>query len=61
MQHAMSVSGNAKDAIKFTEVLIKDIVIGGDKTMIDDDDCFFAISEAIEPVLEKKTAELKKL
>ena len=47
MSHALTVSGGGKDGMKFNEIILKDIWLGGDERILNDDDYFFGDCETL--------------
>ena len=47
--------------MQFTETLLKQLWLGGDKEMLEVDDYFLAISSKLDQVIKFKEAEVKKL
>ena len=58
---AMAGSSQAKDSIKFSEILLKQCWIDGDMDFQDNDNYFFAAVPILGALSETKEAELKKL
>ncbi len=61
LDHALTASDGGKRAMKFNETILRDIWLGGDKKLLDDDEYFFAVSEQLDELVKSKKAELKKL
>ena len=61
LSYAMSGSSQAKDSVKFAEIMLKQLWIDGDKEFIDNDTYFFAAVPILGALSETKEAELKKL
>ena len=61
LSFAMAGSGQAKDSVKFSEILLKQCWIDGDKEFQDNDNYFFAAVPVLGALSETKEAELKKL
>lgn len=61
LSFAMAGSGQAKDSVKFSEILLKQCWIDGDKEFQDNDNFFFAAVPVLGALSETKEAELKKL
>lgn len=58
---AMAGSNQAKDSVKFSELLLKQCWIDGDKELIEDDNYFFSVVPVLGALSEIKEAEVKKL
>lgn len=61
LSFAMAGSSQAKDSIKFAEILLNQCWIDGDKEIKEDDDYFFGAVPKLEVLSETKEAEIKKL
>ena len=61
LSFAMAGSNQAKDSVKFSEILLKQLFIDGDKEFIDNDAYFLAAVPVLGALSETKEAELKKL
>lgn len=61
LSFAMAGSNQAKDSVKFTEILLKQLWIDGDMEFQTDDNYFLAAVPLLGAVAEVKEAELKKL
>ena len=57
----LSFVSGVTDPMQFTETLVKQLWLGGDKEMLDDDNYFLAISKNMDQVPKVKEAEVKKL
>lgn len=58
---AMAGSNQAKDSVKFSELLLKQCWIAGDEEFKDDDNYFFSAVPVLGALSEIKEAEVKKL
>lgn len=58
---AMAGSSQAKDSVKYTEILLKQCWIDGDMEFQTDDAYFFAAVPTLAALSETKEAEIKKL
>lgn len=56
---AATLSG--KDPIKYNEVLLKNVWLGGDDELMNDDAYFLGVSGQLAELIDIKDAELKKL
>ena len=61
ISYASAGSNRAQDSIKYTEIILKQCWIDGDREIIDNDDYFFAVVPVLEALVETKEAEIKKL
>ena len=61
LSFAMAGSNQAKDSVKFSEILLKQCWIDGDKEFLEDDNYFLAAVPHLGALSETKEAELKKL
>ena len=61
LSYAMAGSNQAKDSVKFAEILLKQCWIDGDMEFQDNDTYFFAAVPYLNALSETKEAELKKL
>ncbi len=61
LSFAMAGSSQAKDSIKFAELLLLQCWIDGDKEIKEDDDYFFGAVPKLEVLSVTKEAEIKKL
>ncbi len=61
LSFAMAGSSQAKDSIKFAEILLNQCWIDGDKEIKEEDDYFFGAVPKLEVLSETKEAEIKKL
>lgn len=57
----LSFVSGVTDPMQFTETLLKQLWLDGDKEMLEDDDYFLAISGKLDQVIKFKEAEVKKL
>ncbi len=49
------------DPMKFNEIVLANCWIEGDEMLKTDDECFFAVIQRLNELIEVKTAEIKKL
>ena len=61
LSYATAGSNQGKDAMKFSELLLKQCWIDGDKEIIEDDEYFFGAIPKLSALTEIKEAEIKKL
>lgn len=61
LSFAMAGSNQAKDSVKFAEILLKQCWIDGDKEFMDDDNYFLSAVPVLGALAEVKEAEIKKL
>ena len=61
LSFAMAGSSQAKDSIKFAEILLNQCWIDGDNEIKENDDYFFGAVPKLEVLSETKEAEIKKL
>ena len=61
LSFAMAGSNQAKDAVKFSEILLKQCWVDGDMEFQEDDAYFFSAVPVLEALAETKEAEIKKL
>lgn len=61
LSFAMAGSSQAKDSIKYTEILLKQCWIDGDKEFMEDDNYFLSAVPVLGALAEVKEAEIKKL
>jgi hypothetical protein len=61
LSYAMAGSSQAKDSVKFSEILLKQCWIDGDKEIQTVDDYFFSVVPVLSALSEVKEAEIKKL
>ena len=61
LSFAMAGSSQAKDSVKFSEILLKQCWIEGDTEFQDNDTYFFAAVPVLGALSETKEANLKKL
>ena len=61
LSFAMVGSSQAKDTVKFSELLLKQCWIDGDKEFLEDDNYFLAAVPVLGALAETKEAEIKKL
>ena len=57
----MAGSNQAKDSVKFSEILLQQCWIDGDKEFLEDDAYFLSAVPILGALSETKEAELKKL
>lgn len=57
----LSYASVVKDPIKLSEVMLKQLWVGGDMEIQEQDDLFMAVVSKMEAVLAVKEAEIKKL
>lgn len=57
----LSYASVVKDPIKLSEVMLKQLWVGGDMEIQEQDDLFMAVVAKMEAVLAVKEAEIKKL
>lgn len=57
----LSFVSGVTDPMQFTETLLKQLWLDGDKEMLEVDDYFLAISGKLDQVIKFKEAEVKKL
>lgn len=58
---ATAASSQGKDAIAFTESIMRNTFLDGDRELLDNDDYFMAAMTVVDEMVETKQAELKKL
>ena len=61
LSFAMAGSNQAKDSVKFSEILLKQCWIDGDKEFMEDDNYFLSAVPVLGALAEVKEAEIKKL
>lgn len=61
LSFAMAGSNQAKDSVKFAEILLKQCWIDGDKEFLEDDNYFLSAVPILGALAEVKEAEIKKL
>jgi hypothetical protein len=61
LSYAMAGSNQAKDSVKFSEILLKQCWIDGDMEIQENDDYFLAVVPVLGSLAEVKEAEIKKL
>ena len=61
LSFAMAGSNQAKDTVKFSEILLKQCWVDGDMEFQEDDAYFFSAVPVLEALAETKEAEIKKL
>ena len=61
LSYAMAASGGGKDFVKMNEAYLNQLWIEGDEDLRSDDAYFFAVSEQLGDLIQKKEATLKKL
>ena len=58
---AIGFSMSAKDPIKAKEILLKEMWVGGDETMLVEDSYFLGLAGKVDELIEIKEAEVVKL
>ena len=58
---SIGFSMSAKDPIKAKEILLKDMWVGGDETMLVEDSYFLGLAGQVDSLIEIKEAEVVKL
>ncbi len=61
LSFAMAGSSQAKDSVKFSEILLKQLWIDGDPEIQENDDYFLSVVPVLGALSEVKEAEIKKL
>ncbi len=61
LSYSMVVSEGGKDIVKMQEAYLNSMWLEGDEEIRTDDSLFFAVSEQVMQIIEKKQATLKKL
>ena len=61
LSYAMAGSTQAKDSVKFSEILLNQCWIDGDEEIKVNDDYFLAVVPVLGALAETKEAEIKKL
>ncbi len=61
LSYAMAGSNQAKDSVKFSEILLNQCWIEGDEEIKENDDYFLAVVPVLGALAETKEAEIKKL
>ena len=61
LSYANAGSTQGSDSLKFTEILLKQCWIDGDKEILEDDEHFLGLAPVIEELGKHKEAEIKKL
>lgn len=61
LSYAMAASGGGKDFVKMNEAYLNQLWLEGDEELRTDDSYFFAVSEQLGELIQKKEATLKKL
>lgn len=61
MSYAAVSSNQMKDAIKYTEVLMRSCFLGGDIEILEKDEYFLGAAPVIDALTEVKSGEIKKL
>ena len=61
ISYAMAGSNQAKDSVKFSEILLNQCWIDGDEEIKENDDYFLAVVPVLGALAETKEAEIKKL
>jgi hypothetical protein len=59
LRHANAVAGT--DAIRFNEVILNDCWLGGDKSLIEDEEKFLGVSSQLDKVIKIAQVELVEL
>lgn len=61
LSYATAGSSQGKDGMKFSELLMKQCWIDGDREILEDDEYFLSALPKLESLTELKQAEIKKL
>lgn len=61
MSYASVASNQMKDAVKYTETLMRSCFLGGDTDILEEDEYFLGAAPIIEALTEVKAGEIKKL
>ena len=61
MSYASVASNQMKDAVKYTETLMRSCFLGGDTDILEKDEYFLGAAPIIEALTEVKAGEIKKL
>lgn len=61
LSFATNTSSQGKDPIAFTEAIMKNTYIEGDRELVDDDNYFLGAMQVVSVMVEAKQAEIKKL
>lgn len=61
LSFATAGSGQGTDAMKFSEVLMRQCWVDGDREILEDDDYFLGAVPVLQALAEVKKAEIKKL
>ena len=61
LSFASAGSGQGSDVFKFSEILMRQCWIDGDREIMDDDDYFLGAVPVLQAIAEVKQAEVKKL
>ena len=61
LSYATAGSSQAKDGMKFAELLMKQCWLDGDREILEDDGYFLSTLPVLESITELKQAEIKKL
>ena len=61
LSYATAGSGQGTDAMKFSEILMRQCWVDGDSEILDNDDYFLGAVPALQAVTEVRKAEIKKL
>lgn len=61
LSYATAGSSQGKDAIKFSELLLKQVWVDGDREIMENDDYFLGVMQVLGNLAEVKQAEIKKL
>lgn len=61
LSYATAGSGQGTDAMKFSEILMRQCWVDGDSEILDNDDYFLGAVPVLQAVTEVRKAEIKKL
>lgn len=61
LSYATAGSSQGKDGMKFSELLMRQCWIDGDREILEDDEYFLSALPVLESITELKQAEIKKL
>ncbi len=61
ISYATAGSGQGTDAMKFSEILMRQCWVDGDSEILDNDDYFLGAVPVLQAVTEVRKAEIKKL
>ena len=61
LSYANAGSSQGRDALKFTELILQQCWIDGDKEIQENDTYFFSVVPLLDALVETKEAEIKKL